>query len=97
MNTTTLREQLVSCRVISSERHLLQYLDEKYGAGNYEIKVAAPFFCPSKFTVSPHILETNLMNPQMQHNCYHILYPDSQDPLTEVTPPLLPGLAFKVY
>lgn len=51
------KRQLISYRVVSSERGLVMYLDEKYGVGNYDIS--------------------------LQHNCYHILFPESRDPLSD--------------
>lgn len=36
------KEQLVSCRLVLSQRQLLRRLNEKYGEGNYEIEVRFP-------------------------------------------------------
>ncbi len=40
MMEETTKQQLVSCRLINSQRRLLDYLNEKYGEGNYEVKVS---------------------------------------------------------
>lgn len=44
------KQQLISCRLISSQRRMLDFLDEKY-EGKYDIKVSAspsqPLSCPT--------------------------------------------------
>jgi len=37
---TERKQQLLSCRLVNSERRLLDLLDGKYGQGNFEIKVS---------------------------------------------------------
>jgi hypothetical protein len=35
----SMKQQLISCRLAISQRRLLEYLDGKYGEGNYEVVV----------------------------------------------------------